>query len=49
MVDGINVTMGIVDIIDTKVQYVQPYTFEHLPLTGSSREYIVRVSYAITR
>jgi hypothetical protein len=47
--NGIDVTMGIVDILDTKVQYVQPYSSDHFPLPGPSREYIFRVSYAITR
>lgn len=46
---GVDVSAGIVDILNANVKYVQPYAGNHLPLPGPGREYIIRVCYALQR
>ena len=46
---GVDISTGIVDILNANVKYVQPYAGNHMPLPGPGREYIIRVCYALQR
>ena len=47
--EGLEISLGIVDILNQGTQYVQPYAGFHMPLPGPTREYIVRICYALER
>jgi hypothetical protein len=47
--NGMDLTSGIVNIFNSPVSYVQTYQGGHMPLPGPSREYIIRISYALAR
>jgi outer membrane receptor for ferrienterochelin and colicin len=42
---GINFGIGIYDILNEKIAFIQPYDGGHAPLPGPSREFIVRLQY----
>lgn len=44
---GLNVGLGMYDILDQKCSYIQPYDGGHAPLPGPSRELIVRLQYIL--
>ena len=46
---GLSCSLGVVDILNQGVQFVQPYAGLHLPLPGPAREYVIRICYAIER
>lgn len=46
---GLDISAGIVDVLNTDIRYVQPYAGNHLALPGPGREYIIRVCYALQR
>ncbi len=43
---GLDVGAGVYDLFDQGATWVQPYDGGHPPLPGTTREYLVRVSYA---
>ncbi len=46
---GLSCSLGVVDILNQGVQFVQPYAGLHMPLPGPAREYVIRICYAIER
>lgn len=46
-VKGLNVGIGVYDILNQKVVYIQPYNGYHAPLPGPSREIVFKVSYGL--
>jgi len=46
--DGLDVGLGIYNLLDEKNVYLQPYDGFHAPLPDMSREFSVKVSYSIT-
>lgn len=44
---GLDVGIGVYNIFDEKVRYLQPYNSLHAPLPGPSRELVIKLSYAI--
>ncbi len=42
---GLDLGVGVYDIFDEKIKYIQPYNSGHAPLPGPSRELIVKLSY----
>ena len=44
-VKGLDIGLGVYDILNTKTQFIQPYSGDHAPLPGPSREIVFRLSY----
>jgi outer membrane receptor for ferrienterochelin and colicin len=44
-IKGLNIGVGVYDLLDQRVKYIQPYNSNHAPLPGPSRELIVKLSY----
>jgi len=44
-VKGLSAGLGVYDIFDEKVLYIEPYNGPHAPLPGPSREFILRIRY----
>jgi outer membrane receptor for ferrienterochelin and colicin len=47
-IKGLSLGVGVYDIFDQKITYIQPYNSNHAPLPGPSREILVKLSYAFT-
>jgi outer membrane receptor protein involved in Fe transport len=47
VIKGLDIGIGVYNIFDEKVVYLQPYNSLHAPLPGHSRELIVKLSYAL--
>lgn len=47
IVKGLDIGIGVYNIFDEKVRYIQPYNSYHAPLPGPSRELVVKLSYAL--
>ncbi len=45
-VKGLDLGIGVYDLLDQRVKYIQPYNSYHAPLPGPSREFIVKLSYS---
>lgn len=45
IVKGLDVGIGVYNIFDEPVKYLQPYNSLHAPLPGPSREFVIKVSY----
>jgi outer membrane receptor for ferrienterochelin and colicin len=46
IVKGLDVGVGVYNIFDERVTYIQPYNSLHAPLPGLSREFAIKVSYS---
>jgi outer membrane cobalamin receptor len=44
---GLNLGLGVYNLLDKKQLFIQPYDGDHAPLPGLSREVMVRMTYAI--
>jgi outer membrane receptor for ferrienterochelin and colicin len=44
---GLNFTIGVHNLLNQKVLYVQPYNGGHAPLSGASRSFMLRMLYQI--
>jgi outer membrane cobalamin receptor len=44
---GLTLGVGVYDILDEKIKYIQPYNGYHAPLPGPSREFVFHLSYNI--
>lgn len=44
---GLDLGLGIYDLLNQKFMFIQPYSGGHAPMPGPSREFLLRVSYAI--
>jgi len=44
---GLDLGVGVYNILDAADDYVQPYNSSHAPLPGPSREFVARLSYQI--
>lgn len=44
---GLNFSASVNNILDQKVEYIQPYNSDHAPLPGTSREFRVKLSYTL--
>ena len=42
---GLDIGIGVFDLLSSNYSYIQPYNSGHTPLPGGSREFISRVSY----
>ncbi|MDJ1494683.1 TonB-dependent receptor plug domain-containing protein [Cytophagaceae bacterium DM2B3-1] len=47
LTSGLEVGLGIYDILNQKFAFIQPYNGGHAPLPGPSREFLIRVSYTL--
>ena len=45
--EGLALDVGVHDLLDSGTVFVQPYAGDHAPLPGPSREYMVRLTYAL--
>ncbi|MGZ6519914.1 MAG: TonB-dependent receptor plug domain-containing protein, partial [Bacteroidia bacterium] len=45
-INGLDLGLGVYNILDEKIKYIQPYNSNHAPLPGPSREFIVKLSYS---
>lgn len=45
LIKGLNLGIGVYDILDTKYDFIQPYNSWHAPYPGPSREFLVKLSY----
>ena len=45
--NGLKMGIGCYDILNQKFEYIQPYNSGHAPLPGTSREFIVKLSYTL--
>ena len=45
-IKGLSLGVGVYDIFDEKVIYIQPYNSNHAPLPGPSRELLLKLSYS---
>jgi outer membrane receptor for ferrienterochelin and colicin len=48
-VNGLTVGIGVYDVFDQGIQYIQPYNSYHAPLPGTGTELMVKLSYHFTR
>jgi outer membrane receptor for ferrienterochelin and colicin len=46
IVKGLDVGVGVYNIFNERVRYIQPYNSLHAPLPGLSREFAIKVSYS---
>ena len=46
-IKGLDLGVGVYDLFDQQVKYIQPYNSFHAPLPGPSREFIVKLSYTL--
>ena len=46
-VKGLSIGIGVHNILDNKEWYIQPYNSLHAPLPGLSREFSIKLSYAL--
>ena len=44
-IKGLSVGLGVYDVLNQKLKFIQPYDGGHAPLPGPSREIIFRLSY----
>ena len=44
---GLSMGIGCYDILDSKYKFIQPYNGYHAPLPGSSREFILKITYEV--
>lgn len=44
-IKGLDLGVGVYDLFDQRVKYIQPYNSYHAPLPGPSREFVVKLSY----
>lgn len=44
---GLNISLGVYDILDQRFTYVQPYNRFHAPIRGTGREFFLKISYNI--
>jgi outer membrane receptor for ferrienterochelin and colicin len=44
-IKGLDLGVGVYDIFDQRIKYIQPYNSYHAPLPGASRELILKLSY----
>jgi outer membrane receptor for ferrienterochelin and colicin len=44
-IKGLDLGVGVYDLFDQRIKYIQPYNSSHAPLPGPSRELIVKLSY----
>jgi outer membrane receptor for ferrienterochelin and colicin len=44
---GLDLGLGIYNLLDVRDDYIQPYNSSHAPLPGPSREWVARLSYQI--
>ena len=42
---GLDLGIGVYDLFDQRVKYIQPYNSYHAPLPGPSREFVVKLAY----
>jgi len=47
IVKGLHLGIGVYDIFDQQIQYIQPYNSNHAPLPGPSRELVLKLSYTL--
>lgn len=47
VVKGLDFSIGVHNIMDTKMEYIQPYDGGHAPLPGLSRAYMIRMTYQV--
>lgn len=47
IVKGLDVGIGVYNMLDAQVRYIQPYSSLHAPLPGPSREFVVKLSYSL--
>ncbi len=45
-IKGLDFGVGVYDLLDQRVKYIQPYNSSHAPLPGPSREVVVKLAYA---
>lgn len=45
LVKGLNIGLGVYDILGQNYDFIQPYNGYHAPLPGTGREYVLRVIY----
>lgn len=45
---GLNIGVGVFDLLNEKFAFIQPYDGGHAPLPGPSREIVVRIQYNLT-
>ena len=46
-VPGLSAQLGVGNVLDANIQYVQPYDGGMAPMPGRGREYFLRLSYAL--
>jgi outer membrane receptor for ferrienterochelin and colicin len=44
---GLNLTLGVHNLLNQKILYIQPYNGGHAPLNGASRSFMLRMLYQI--
>ena len=44
-IKGLNIGAGVYDILNEKINFIQPYDGGHAPLPGPSREFVFRLQY----
>jgi outer membrane cobalamin receptor len=47
LIKGLDIGIGVYNIFDEQVRYIQPYNSLHAPLPGPSREFVLKLSYAL--
>jgi hypothetical protein len=45
---GLNIGIGVYDVLNEKVKFIQPYDGGHAPLPGPSREFVFRLQYNLS-
>ena len=44
-IKGLSAGLGVFDILDKRIHFIQPYNSEHSPLPGPGREIVLKISY----
>lgn len=47
LIKGLTLGVGVYDLLNEKLEYIQPYNGYHAPLPGPSREFVFHLSYTI--
>lgn len=47
-IKGLNIGAGVYDILNEKINFIQPYDGGHAPLPGPSREFVFRLQYNLS-
>jgi hypothetical protein len=44
---GLEIGIGVANILDADAAYIEPYNGDHNPLPGPSREFLARLAYTL--